>query len=73
MNGSESNAMRITEERMAATMRITKIESAIAHAILEVFEEEDELTDEEILAGLCAQTASRMRRLANSQTKATED
>ncbi len=63
--------MRITEERMASNIRVSKVESAIAHALLELFEEDeitDELTQEEIVLALSRQMASRMTRIVHAMT-----
>lgn len=63
--------MRNTEERMASNIRVTKVESAIAHAILELFEDgeiTDDLTDEEIILALSRQMSSRMTRVVHSAT-----
>lgn len=60
--------IRITKERQASNIRVTKLEAEISVAILELVEEDEEYTNEEIILALANQLSTRQRHIVNNAT-----
>jgi hypothetical protein len=60
--------VRITKERQASNIRVTKLEAEISVAILELVEEDEEYTEEEIVLALANQLSTRQRRIVSHAT-----
>jgi hypothetical protein len=61
-------AIRITKERQASNIRVTKLEGEISLAILDRIEEDEEYTEEEIVLALANQLSTRQRHIVNDAT-----
>ena len=60
--------IRITKERQASDIRVTKLEAEIAMAIHDRVEDDEEYTDEEIILALARQLSTRQQRIVHHAT-----
>jgi hypothetical protein len=64
--------MRITQERLNANVRVSKVEVLLGIAIGEAIETVHDLSEAEVMEALANQLNSRVRRLRQAETKPYE-